>query len=265
MQTNWSLILNVVLLTGVVVAIVRILKAKRVSTIGGVRGEPKLAPSVSAQTDKMDEVIAVRKVNREVAPAVQVAPPALKPYQPVIEPRRVQPVTAAVVSAPKVEKISASKTNAAPLNASKHQPTSLVIFLLAKANRQLAGYELLQTILSAGLRFGEGHLFHRHQHPNGQGPVLCSLATATASGVFDLQNIGAFSVHGLCLFMETSGNTTIDSERLSIMVDTAKLLSEGLDTLVLDDERKPWSTASEQRYAALLDASDVHVNEALPA
>jgi cell division protein ZipA len=131
-----------------------------------------------------------------------------------------------------------------------------MMFLLAKENRQLAGYELLQTVLAAGLRFGEGHLFHRHQSPNGQGPVLCSLAAATPSGIFDLQNIGAFSVHGLCLFMEASGNPTIDAERFAIMLDTAKQLSEGLDTYLLDDHRKPLSDASIQRYYRVLNLGE---------
>ena len=132
-----------------------------------------------------------------------------------------------------------------------------MIFLLAKENRQLAGYELLQTLLAVGLRFGEGQLFHRHQNSNGQGPVLCSLAAATASGVFDLQNIGAFSVRGLCLFMQPSGHPAIDSERFSIMLDTAKQLSEGLDTHMLDEQRKPLSDASLKRYYQTLNISDM--------
>jgi cell division protein ZipA len=133
------------------------------------------------------------------------------------------------------------------------------MFLLAKENRQLAGYELLQTVLAAGLRFGEGHLFHRHQHPNGQGPVLCSLAAATPTGVFDLQNIGAFRVHGLCLFMQASGNPTIDAERFAIMLDTGKQLSEGLGTHLLDDRRQPMCDESIQRYYRLLNLDEVEV------
>src|SRR3546814_532492 len=125
---------------------------------------------------------------------------------------------------------------------------SLMMFLLAKENRQLAGYELLQTVLAAGLRFGEGNLFHRHQYTNGQGPVLCSLAAATVRGVFDLQNIGAFSVRGLCLFMQSSGNPTIDAERLTIMYETAKQLRDGLDTHLLDEYKQPLSEASVARY-----------------
>jgi cell division protein ZipA len=124
----------------------------------------------------------------------------------------------------------------------------LMMFLLAKGNRQLAGYELLQAVLAAGLRFGEGQLFHRHQHTNGQGPILCSLAAATDEGVFDLQNIGAFSVRGLCLYMHQSGNSGIDAERFDIMLDTAKTLSEDLDAYLLDDRRKPLSDGSIQRY-----------------
>lgn len=124
--------------------------------------------------------------------------------------------------------------------------------MLAKENRQFAGYELLQTVLASGLRFGEGHLFHRHQFANGQGPVLCSLAAATATGVFDLQNIGAFSVRGLCLFMHASNNPNIDAERFSIMVDTARQLSEGLDAYLLDDQRKPLTEERITRYCHAL-------------
>lgn len=123
-----------------------------------------------------------------------------------------------------------------------------MMFLLAKENRQLAGYELLQTILAAGLRYGEGHLFHRHQHAHGQGPILCSLAAATASGVFDLENIGAFSVRGLCLFMQASGNPSIDAERFQIMYETAKQLSDGLDTYLLDEGKKPLTEAGLAYY-----------------
>ena len=114
---------------------------------------------------------------------------------------------------------------------------------------------MVQTLLSSGLRFGEGHLFHRHQFANGQGPVLCSLAAATATGIFDLQNIGAFSVRGLCLFMHASENSSIDAERFSIMLDTGRQLSEGLDAYLLDDQRKPLTEERITRYHQLLNIS----------
>jgi cell division protein ZipA len=116
---------------------------------------------------------------------------------------------------------------------------TIMFFLAAQGQNIFAGYELLQTLLSCGLRFGDGGLFHRHQHASGQGPVLFSLAAATQTGVFDLQNMGAMSMKGLCMFMELSMNSTIDQERFELFVQTAKQLSTELHALLLDEKQKP--------------------------
>ncbi len=238
MQANWSLVLNILLLVGVVVAIGRMMKERRKNTY-----VPPTTPSMGAvepNQKSYDDIIAVRKVNTET-PAILSA----------ISPAKEQPITRPVLSA-----TNRPEEPVKPILGTE-SASPVMFVLLAKENRQLAGYELLQTLLSAGLRFGEGQLFHRHHYPNGQGPVLCSLAAATPSGVFDLQNMGAFSVRGLCLFMQPSGNPTIDAERFEIMLDTAKQLSEGLDTHLLDDKRRPFSDACLQRYYRLLNIEDV--------
>lgn len=241
MQTNLNLLVNVILLIAVFVAIVRQLMARRQTKIN-----PPHQPSIGPQMlTPQDDIISVRKVN----PVEHQQGPTLSSIR--------QPITE------KKERYEEASPSHASINVSRvvgdhalpmdgEPVSSLVMFLLAKENRQLAGYELLQTVLASGLRFGEGQLFHRHQSPNGQGPVLCSLAAATPSGIFDLQNIGAFSVHGLCLFMQASGNPTIDAERFGIMLDTAKQLSEGLDTYLLDDHRQPLTEASIKRYHKML-------------
>ncbi len=257
MQANWSLVLNVLLLIGVIVAIGRMMKAKR----GQAETKIPKTPSIGQpENGNSDDIVAVRKINSQLInsePEAQIRvqpnsqPKPQSKYQPQPQPKH-QPSLAAKVPQANVEKNSPHET--------RESISSVMMFLLAKGERQLAGYELLQTLLAAGLRFGEGHLFHRHQYPNGQGPVLCSLAAATATGVFDLQNIGAFSVRGLCLFMQASGNSTIDTERFEIMLDTAKQLSEGLDALLLDQYKKPLTDASVQQYYRLL-----NLNETLDA
>lgn len=238
MQINVSLIFNVLLLIGVIIAITSIIKSRR-QNLNFVDYQPPIGTS---STMSQDDIIAVRKIDSVVdmeQPAIQpTIQPPLRPSPQALRPS-----------------VSAYQEERRPLLGGE-SPTSVMMFLLAKENRQLAGYELLQTVLSVGLRFGEGHLFHRHQSPNGQGPILCSLAAATATGVFDLQNIGAFSVHGLCLFMQASGNSTIDAERFAIMLDTAKQLSEGLDTYLLDDQRKPLSEVSLNRYSRALNLDE---------
>lgn len=239
MPANWSLILNVLLLIGVMIAIGRLMKARR-KTINLVAHAP--APPVLGKIDNKysDDIIAVRKIPHQLADELT------DDDSPSIN--------ALFAKAPAVNsKAEMPLDNTAEMNVSGQ---SIMMFLSARENRKLAGYELLQTVLAAGLRFGEGHFFHRHQNRNGQGPVLCSLAAATATGMFDLQNIGAFSVRGLCLYMRSSGNAVIDAERLSIMLDTAKQLSADLDTLLLDDKQQPLTENSMVRYCKLLNIKE---------
>lgn len=229
MATSWSLILNVLLLGGVVFAIGRMLKAKREQ----VKPAPYPPSIMQNNTPHVDDIIAVRKVDQVLTSGST---------RPVIPP--------------------VNEEKSTTVNFEESSP-SLMMFLLAKDNRHLAGYELLQTVLAAGLRFGEGQIFHRHQFPHGQGPVLCSLAAATKTGQFDLQNIGAFNARGLCLFMQASGNEMIDQERFNIMYETAKQLCEGLDTHLLDDEQKPLSQASLERYRRQLKAYGMREHDCL--
>jgi len=238
MRANWSLILNVLLLVGVIIAIGRMMKERRRNNAPAVPQRPSVG---YGEKENSDDIIAVRKISREVTVG-----------QPTLQSTRQSDIR------PTIPARSPSLGNVKPI-LDDRASLPIMIFLLAKENRQLAGYELLQTLLATGLRFGEGQLFHRHQSPNGQGPVLCSLAAATASGVFDLQNIGAFSVRGLCLFMQASGHPAIDSERFEIMLDTARQLSEGLDTHLLDEQRKPLTDASLKRYYESLNIEQTEI------
>ena len=281
MQTNWSLVLNVLLLIGVVVAIGRTMKSRRSNSPMKIPQSPSIG---QAETSNYDEIVAVRKVSgtpigdsfdiqqtkasermgvnfTQAGPSSQndiKASSTIDNQYRGNDNRPAERVAIQPTTQPSLYAVRASEV-VYDSSSNGESVSSVMMFLLAKEERFLAGYELLQTVLAAGLRFGEGHLFHRHQFPNGQGPVLCSLAAATASGVFDLQNIGAFSVRGLCLFMQASGNSTIDAERFEIMLDTAKQLSEGLDAYLLDEQQKPLTDSSIQRYYRLLKLENVQL------
>ena len=246
---NWSLMLNALLLIGVVIAIVRTLQSRRHQLPDKIL---KNVPDTGSAPNPSDDIISVRKVEQ-----ASQTPPIMKP---IITSFRVNASTAQTKSTvyPKI-------SSTAPILSSRQADTkqsfvatadTLMIFLLAKSQRRLAGYELLQAVLSAGFRFGEGGLFHRHQFPNCQGPIMCSLAAATPTGTFDLQNIGGFVVHGLCLYMQLSDHQEIDAERFDIMLDTARALSDNLDTHLLDDLRQPLSDESITRYHRRLLISD---------
>lgn len=258
MPANWSLILNILLLIGVIIAIGRLMKARRES-LNFERYQPNAAKISNSPYDRQplhDDIIAVRKLpaDEEVVLSAQpqkdyqpepeyhkpqakkVAPQLVVEEEPVIE----EPVKQVVV------KQVAVKQQAKPA------VSTVMFFLLAKENRHFVGYELLQTVLASGLRYGEGNLFHRHQESNGQGSVQCSLAAATATGVFDLQNIGAFSVRGLCLFMQVSHDADVNAERFAVLLETGKQLSEGLNAYLLDEQRKPLNAERIAQYYQML-------------
>ncbi len=242
MQADWSLILNVLLLIGVVVAIGRLMKVRR-QNLNYERYKPAPAKADPHLYEKNlpDDIIAVRKLEPETilsavpAPQISVQKIAAKTSAPQLLPQDELVITANTAQPKKI-------INKAPL----------MMFLSAKEDRQFVGYELLQTVLASGLRFGEGQLFHRHEHPNGEGAIVCSLALATASGVFDLQNIGGVEVRGLCLFMHGSNDVVLNEQRFALMLATANQLRDNLDAYLLDEERKPLNAQRIAHYQRIL-------------
>lgn len=112
-----------------------------------------------------------------------------------------------------------------------------VLHVMAKAEQTFKGYELLQALLSQGLRFGEMSIFHRYQNTNGKGPVLFSLTSALEPGTFDIHNMGRCSSPGLTLFMASSGRGDADLERFELMYETALNLAKELNGECLDKQR----------------------------
>lgn len=113
----------------------------------------------------------------------------------------------------------------------------MYIMLAAKPDRPYVGYELLQSLLSAGLRFGAMDLFHRYEDLNGKGKILFSLASASETGTFEINKMGAYSGKGLMIFLRLSSNKDLIFA-FDTMLDTATQLIDDLGGDILDDERK---------------------------
>lgn len=123
------------------------------------------------------------------------------------------------------------------------KPPTIIMFLKVKQHGSLEGYVLLQSLLSAGLRFGSGNIFHKHQLEGGRGAVLCSLAAATPDGTFNINNIKNFKAQGLCIFMHASKNSVVDKERFDIMLQIAMKLAQELNCELLDEKQLPVNKA----------------------
>lgn len=137
------------------------------------------------------------------------------------------------------EKNHASENKAATIQHKSTHPESdcvIALYLMAPESTEYAGYELLQALLSAGLRYGKQRIFNRHEHKDGRGVVLFHCASAMSPGTFDLTQMGAFSCKGLCLFFKAS-DVEDPLSTLDCMLETIDQLVDDIGGQVLDDQR----------------------------
>ncbi len=115
-------------------------------------------------------------------------------------------------------------------------PPIVTFHVMALSDCPYTGYELLQAILSVGMRYGKHQIFHRHQEKTGRGKILFSLASVVRPGFFDLPKMGGFSTMGLSLFFRAD---EIDDPLAvyELMLQTAGQLVEDLGGHVLDENR----------------------------
>ena len=99
------------------------------------------------------------------------------------------------------------------------------------------GERLLKAVSGYGLRFGEMGMFHRHEHPNGHGNVLFSMARVDETGAFDLETMGAEFIPAITLFMALPN--TQPYVAYDTMVDTAKRLANEFGGQALDQQHQP--------------------------
>ena len=114
----------------------------------------------------------------------------------------------------------------------------IILFLRASPSRPFSGYELLQSLLAAGLRFGEMNFFHRYKPDDDSKKILFSVAAATKTGHLNPANMGNFACAGLSFFV-TMNQHVYPSVNFELMLETARQLAEDLGGAVLDSEQKP--------------------------
>lgn len=112
-------------------------------------------------------------------------------------------------------------------------PQVVTVNLIAKEG-EFVGYELLQALLSNGLRFGKMKIFHREG--------LFSLASMIKPGTFDMQKMGSFSTRGLTLFAVLN-DVDDPLKAFDSMLETAYALMEDLGGELLNAQREPLDNA----------------------
>ena len=112
----------------------------------------------------------------------------------------------------------------------------IIVHLMADKGVMVAGKQLLEALLTAGLRYGAMGIFHFHSDDQGTGPVLFSLANLLNPGTFDLNTIDDMTTPGATLFMSLDevGDpvTAFDA-----MMSAAEAIAAQLQLQVLDQAR----------------------------
>jgi cell division protein ZipA len=131
------------------------------------------------------------------------------------------------------------EVEAQPVVNEEKQPEDLFISLYIESSleRPYSGYELLQAILSSGLRYGEHSIFHYYADKTSKDKTLFSLASAVKPGTFDLPRMGAFSTRALTLVLDVE---KVDEplKAFEKMLHVAGQLCEYLGGKVLNSDRE---------------------------
>lgn len=118
----------------------------------------------------------------------------------------------------------------------------LFIFnIAAKDDQRLGGHELLQFFLTSGFRYGEMNIFHRHEHSDGTGEILFSIANMMAPGTFDLDTIEQFNSPGISFFFTAPNNKISVNKSFDMMLRAVEQVAEEFNCDVLNESREKFT------------------------
>lgn len=127
-------------------------------------------------------------------------------------------------------------------------PTEVIVLIvMARQPGVFLGRRLLEAFNESHLYYGDMEIFHRHENSDGSGKVLFSIASAIEPGFFDLAKMDTLITPGLTLFFAPqSRNQAIAT--FELMLRTAKLLAQRLDGELRDEDRRPLTLSSIEKY-----------------
>lgn len=123
----------------------------------------------------------------------------------------------------------------------------LVVNVMAKEGQMFAGEDLLEVLITSGLKFGEMNIFHRRLNDDSKGPVIFSVANVLNPGIFDLNNMDEFRTFGVSLFLALP--TAIKNlDAFEQMLIAAQQIRSALDGEIKDDQRNIMTAQTIEHY-----------------
>lgn len=135
--------------------------------------------------------------------------------------------------------ISSQEHTLPPLrsDAGDGSPRKIVaLHVVAHEGQTFPAADVVETLRSAGLKYGRYRIFHRQVPVGGEAKTLYSAANMIEPGIFDLDRLDQTWLVGVSLFMVLPGPRKA-SEAFADMLTTARLLAEQLEGEVQDETR----------------------------
>lgn len=123
-------------------------------------------------------------------------------------------------------------------------PEVIALHVMARRSAQFHGDDLLNAFMDNDLRYGSMKIFHRHQAPDGVGPVLFSLANTVKPGTFDLNAMHDFRTSGVSLFMALD-DLENPSDAFEQLLEVAHNLARELGGELKDESRSALTRQTE--------------------
>ena len=123
----------------------------------------------------------------------------------------------------------------------------LVVNVMARDGRTFAGHDLLQVLITAGLKFGEMNIFHHRLRNQNTGPVIFSVANILNPGTFDLNQMDSFSTIGVSLFLALPTHIN-NLQAFEQMLAVAQQVRGALDGELKDDHRNVMTAQTIEHY-----------------
>lgn len=123
----------------------------------------------------------------------------------------------------------------------------IVVNVMAGEGYVFAGGDLLQVLITSGLKFGEMNIFHQRLDSDNKGPVVFSVANILNPGTFDLNSMEEFTTLGISLFLALPAPTN-NLEAFEQMLDVAQQICEALDGELRDDNRNIMTAQTIEHY-----------------
>ena len=143
-----------------------------------------------------------------------------------------------------IEQTASEKENTPdPEAAASSLPNDIVVlYILAKPNKQLVGSQINSSAQAMGLSFGEMNIFHYRKDSRN----VFSLANMLEPGSFDASTIHDLKTTGLTVFMQIQGDDPLDD--LTEMLQRSYQLAGLLDARLCNHRREPLTEQDADNY-----------------